>query len=195
MVLTLFRAYDPALGRWLSPDPLGEAGGLNLYGYVGNDPLNAWDPLGLEVYVNARRLQGFGGNAGVHTFVEVNQKHRLCGDTKDTESRTTFGGYKDGDKLAVRMNDPSDAIGSADKGRILVPPPAGMTQSDWDQAVLNAGYRALGLNKKRDYKPFGGDGGNKSGNCNTTTKQIIEGAGGSIPNGFNPTGLNPGIGK
>lgn len=47
MVLTLFRAYDPQLGRWLSADPIGEAGGLNLYAYVGGNPINAWDDLGL----------------------------------------------------------------------------------------------------------------------------------------------------
>ena len=47
VVLTLFRAYDPQLGRWLSADPIGEVGGINLYGYVGNDPFNYWDPLGL----------------------------------------------------------------------------------------------------------------------------------------------------
>lgn len=47
LVLTRYRAYDPMAGRWLSPDPLGEAGGMNLYGYVGNDPVNATDPLGL----------------------------------------------------------------------------------------------------------------------------------------------------
>ena len=33
-----FRFYDPSLGRWLNQDPLGEAGGLNLYGFVGNNP-------------------------------------------------------------------------------------------------------------------------------------------------------------
>ena len=32
--LALYRAYDANLGRWLSADPIGEAGGLNLYGYV-----------------------------------------------------------------------------------------------------------------------------------------------------------------
>jgi len=32
LVLTLFRAYDPKFARWLSRDPIGEAGGLNLYG-------------------------------------------------------------------------------------------------------------------------------------------------------------------
>lgn len=47
MILTRYRAYDPLTGRWLSPDPIQEAGGMNLYGYVGGDPVNAVDPLGL----------------------------------------------------------------------------------------------------------------------------------------------------
>jgi len=45
--LTLFRAYDAALGRWLSRDPIFEEGGVNLYGYVGNSPINFSDPTGL----------------------------------------------------------------------------------------------------------------------------------------------------
>jgi RHS repeat-associated protein len=47
LVLTHFRAYDPNLGRWLSADPIGEAAGMNLYAYVGGNPLNFRDPLGL----------------------------------------------------------------------------------------------------------------------------------------------------
>lgn len=42
-----FRAYVPGSGRWLSRDPIGEKGGVNLYGYVGNRPITSWDPLGL----------------------------------------------------------------------------------------------------------------------------------------------------
>ena len=41
------RHYDPTVGRFLMPDPLGYAGGINLYAYVDNDPLNATDPSGL----------------------------------------------------------------------------------------------------------------------------------------------------
>lgn len=46
--LALYRAYDPALGRWLNEDPIQEYGGLNLYGYVGNSPISWFDPLGLD---------------------------------------------------------------------------------------------------------------------------------------------------
>ena len=42
-----YRFYDPSMQRWLNRDPIGERGGLNLYGYVGNDPLDRIDPLGL----------------------------------------------------------------------------------------------------------------------------------------------------
>src|SRR5258708_16381658 len=38
--------YDPQLGRFLSPDPIGEAGGYNLYEAFKNDPVNFVDPDG-----------------------------------------------------------------------------------------------------------------------------------------------------
>jgi RHS repeat-associated protein len=81
LVFTLYRAYDPVTGRWLSRDPIGEEGGINLYGYVSNNPVNLWDPIGLEadiyvyrasrtsittvmVYENGKYLGGYYGNQG-----------------------------------------------------------------------------------------------------------------------------------
>ena len=41
------RQYDPATGKWLQEDPIGIAGGVNLYQYNGNDPNSFGDPFGL----------------------------------------------------------------------------------------------------------------------------------------------------
>ncbi len=40
------RYYEQDSGRFLTRDPIRWAGGLNLYGYTGNDPVNAVDPTG-----------------------------------------------------------------------------------------------------------------------------------------------------
>jgi RHS repeat-associated protein len=47
LYLTKYRPFDCITGRWLSRDPSGESVGFNLYAYVGNNPLNRIDHLGL----------------------------------------------------------------------------------------------------------------------------------------------------
>lgn len=42
-----YRYYEPNLQRWLNQDPIEEQGGINLYAYVGNNPINTIDPSGL----------------------------------------------------------------------------------------------------------------------------------------------------
>ena len=43
-----YRYYDPVMGRWPSRDPIGERGGVNLYGFIGNASIYYIDILGLE---------------------------------------------------------------------------------------------------------------------------------------------------
>ena len=48
VVISGYRYYFPEIGRWLSRDPRGEAGSLNLYLFVYNKPLYFIDPFGLN---------------------------------------------------------------------------------------------------------------------------------------------------
>lgn len=50
-----YRYLNPELGRWPSRDPIAEDGGLNLYAFVGNDPISRTDAFGLSTY------EGFAG--------------------------------------------------------------------------------------------------------------------------------------
>lgn len=70
------RYYDPYLGRFLSPDPIGLAGGINFYAYAGDDPINGVDPSGLSstdaqsnlspgaISILAGAVRGIGDNGG-----------------------------------------------------------------------------------------------------------------------------------
>jgi RHS repeat-associated protein len=92
---TMYRFYRPDLALWSSRDPIGEAGGINLYGYVENYPVNYWDPYGLDPYWQNRELGGSerrsNSNPVSHTFTFTTNPD---GSLKDTYSWGNEGNLK-----------------------------------------------------------------------------------------------------
>ncbi|MDZ7619215.1 MAG: RHS repeat-associated core domain-containing protein [Patescibacteria group bacterium] len=83
------RWYDPAVGRWMTEDPIGfEGKDGNLYAYVGNGPVNATDPSGLEVWVETTPSVG-----GWHRRITVHVRDEN-GDIVDTYS-ISYGRHHD----------------------------------------------------------------------------------------------------
>lgn len=73
--LALYRAYDPIIGRWISRDPIGLAGGSNDYRYVSNDPLNAIDPQGLSSAPSREQLTWVAELLGVENTAALINEH------------------------------------------------------------------------------------------------------------------------
>ncbi|MCK9554866.1 RHS repeat-associated core domain-containing protein [bacterium] len=76
-----FRDYNPEVGRFIQPDPLGQIPGPNIYAYCNNNPINWVDPWGMDTYMANREL---GGNRAksyynplTHTYVFTTQNGEL----------------------------------------------------------------------------------------------------------------------
>ena len=66
------RYYDPETGRYLTPDPIGLAGGINPFVYVLNNPVNLIDPYGLLTVYGAYGAAGFAGAGGAKDTPSIN---------------------------------------------------------------------------------------------------------------------------
>ena len=74
--------YNPETGRWMNRDPIGERGGLNLYGMVGNDIVNKVDASGLLPVIPTPQFAGGVQGQGMPgvTVKELTSRKGTCGD-------------------------------------------------------------------------------------------------------------------
>jgi hypothetical protein len=193
------RYYDPVIGRFYSNDPVGALGhligaqgiqGFNRYAYAINNPYKYVDPDGRVVVVASRPLDMPGGGLGSHTFTIV---------STGNGSPTIFSSHNVGGKNVFYKNHPSD-VSAMNAGEItdsvVIQPPEGMTSERFDGAVLSTG-EFMTTRESLDYSAIpalDGAATPNEGNCHTCTTNLITGAGGTIPENFDPQGANPDLG-
>jgi RHS repeat-associated protein len=118
----MFRAYGAHLGRFSQTDPIGMAGGVNLYAYVGGDPVNVIDPLGLagcgpatsgpggEIIVTACSNFGMAGILGGVASVAAGAAEAAA----DAADQTNQDKKQQCQQLANQVNDAQRAYQNAD---------------------------------------------------------------------------------
>ena len=87
-----FRYYSASLGRFLNRDPIGEAGGTNLYAFVENDPVNGWDYLGYAMdYIGGQSCESqCRSYMGEHMYRDFEACMEACEGARSERWRTEF---------------------------------------------------------------------------------------------------------
>jgi RHS repeat-associated protein len=148
------RYYSPDSGQFTQPDPIGIAGGLNVYGYANGDPVNYRDPFGLkaeDVFIGCRPLADSWGKVRQHCAI------RIVDDK---------GGEEVYELLNVNRRNSVGSPASAEEvakysSWTKVDVPVGMSSSQFDDLVqINA--RVIGSQRDGEkYSPLGGKNSNR----------------------------------
>ena len=117
LLLLTYRYYDPEEGRFLTRDPIGYGGGMNLYGYCSNSPVGATDELGLYP------LEGF--REGFKKYADRLASHApAIGAGLKEKINNKLASNPFGVALATTANSIIDLAGAADPRSLLRLPSA-----------------------------------------------------------------------
>lgn len=128
------RWYDPTTGRFLSEDPIGIRGGLNLYAFAASNPIDGFDPFGLcptAIMIT--------NDLGQIVFVCPNGNgFPIAGERITPEYETGGGGFGFGEGSASGSGGRRGRYGGLDEAEVRIEGPSGETISFGQATALAA---------------------------------------------------------
>lgn len=160
------RYYDPVSGRFTQEDPIGVAGGMNLYGYAAGDPINGADPFGLATDSTKKGTAVTDPNQAestpASTVVSIARLGNVPGGTSGYFNNMKVEALDAGVDLFLAANAAGDVIVSG-RGRVRihmngVPDPiltraaANLTTGDFELSGRLNFFLPLSVNVKGNFK-------------------------------------------
>jgi RHS repeat-associated protein len=120
------RYYDTLSGRYLQPDPMGQAAGPSLYAYTGDDPLGHTDPLGLFLYPLERPIKIYGATSYAQEKAVQDAIDQVLSTPRGQEMLEKIEGpwYEHGTPQSLYISDYGDIDSLAGEGVLFINPNA-----------------------------------------------------------------------
>jgi RHS repeat-associated protein len=140
LILCTFRYYDPETGRWLTRDPIGYAGGMNLYGYCGGDGVNEADPSGLDWLDNWANFCAGVGDSMTFGITDFVRQKIGCNDVINHSGGYYIAGEVTETVVEIALTCGSGALKKAAANSILY----NFVRNQGNKIIAAAGKRGIG---------------------------------------------------